>query len=447
MSDRHANPGRFALTTLGCKVNQYETQAVREQLEDAGWREVDSREKADLYVINTCVVTAHAADTSCKRIRRAARINPEATIVVTGCYVQADPDALREIEGVTHVLPKDGACHILEVLGTGHGPRNGSALDLRISRFAGHVRAFLKVQDGCDAFCSYCIVPYVRGRARSRPREAVVAEARRLVASGHKEIVLTGVHLGVYGRRTERQRAAECSAQGRGADLARLVRAVLDIRDLPRLRLSSIGAMEVSDELIDLMADDGRLCPHLHLSLQSGDDAILQAMNRPYTSSEYLRVLDRVRAKVPNPSFSTDVMVGFPGETEGQFARTLAVCRDAGFSRVHVFPFSLRPGTRAARMPGQIPHHVIRQREREALALADELALAYKRPFIGTRVEPLVETRRDRRTGLLCGYTPRYVKAVFAGPDEWMNRILRVQVHGAQASALTCGPVQALAAR
>ena len=425
-----------ALTTLGCKVNQYETQAIREQLLAAGYDEVRFRERADVYVINTCTVTGHAEEKCRKRIRRAVRLNPDAAIVATGCYAHADPDALRSIEGVTHVIPKSQAGRIAgilegkeppctEGLGPDHRESFSDTLGLSISRFAGHTRAFLKIEDGCDAFCSYCIVPHVRGPVRSRLLEDVAAEARRLVENGHIEIVLTGIHLGVYGRDL-----------GMPDGVLRAAEALLAIDGLRRVRLSSMEVNEVSDALIDLAANSDRLCPHFHIPLQSGDTDILRAMNRSYTPDEYLATLDRVRAKIENPSFTTDVLVGFPGETEEQFENTLAVCRRAGFSRMHAFPYSARPGTPAAELPHPCSHDVIRERERRTIELADDLALAYKRPFVGRVVEPLVESRRDRDTGRLCGYTERYMKVLFEGPDALMNRIVPVRVQEATAPAL-----------
>ena len=417
-----------ALTTLGCKVNQYETQAIRERLLGAGYREVGFREKADLYIINTCTVTGRAEEKSRKRIRRAARLNPEGTIVVTGCYAHAKPDTLRGIEGVTHVIPKNCAGRIIEILASNDqspatGPRDSfsDTFDLSISQFARHARAFLKIEDGCDAFCSYCIVPHVRGPVRSRPLADVAAEARRLVANGHIEIVLTGIHLGVYGADLDMPDG-----------LLRAAEALLAVDGLRRIRLSSVEVTEVSDALVELIASDDRLCPHFHIPLQSGDAGILRAMNRAYTPDEYLAALDRIRAKIPAPSFTSDVLVGFPGETDEQFHNTLEVCRQAGFSRMHAFPFSARPGTRAAGMSNQCPPQLIRERERQAMDIAEELALAYKQRFVGRVVEPLVETRRDHDTGKLCGYTARYLKTLLDGPDDLMNQIVQARVLSAE---------------
>lgn len=406
----------FALATLGCKVNQYEGQALREKLLALGWREASFAERADLYVVNSCTVT-RGADEKCRKMaRRALRANPNARLLVTGCAATTDAERYRRIPGVSAVLEKTRLPEIERWIESGERPPERDVFDLEISRFAGHTRAFLKIEDGCDAGCAYCIVPRARGGVRSRPLEAVRAEARRLAQAGHIEIVLTGIHLGFYGRGVE------------GVDLVEAVRAVLETPGIERVRLSSLEGLELSDALIALAAADPRFCPHFHLPLQSGDDAVLAAMGRRYTAAEFLGLLERARARLDRPSFTTDVMIGFPGETERQFRNTLSVCREAGFSRTHLFPFSLRPGTRAAQMPDRVPMPVVHEREERLKALSDESALAYKRRFIGETVHPLVEHRRDRRTGLLAGWSARYIRVLFDGPDDLRGRIVPVRI-------------------
>ena len=417
----------FAIATLGCKVNQYDGQAIRERLVALGWREVAFRESASLYVVNTCTVTA-AADEKCrKKVRRALRRNPNARLVVTGCAARADPERFRRIRGVSAVLTREQMGRMDRFLESGATPEPGGAFDLGISRFAGHTRAFLKIQDGCEAGCAYCIVPRARGPIRSRPLGDVRAEAERLVASGHVEIVLTGIHLGHYGY--------DLGARPRLCDA---VREVLRVPELERLRLSSIEATELNDELLDLVASDARLCPHFHLPLQSGDDAVLAAMGRGYTVSEFQKKLERAGDGLGRPSFTTDVMVGFPGETDAQFQNTLEACRRARFSRIHIFPFSPRLGTPAYHLPGRVPKPVIREREAALKKLASELALEYKKPFIGEVVHPLVENRRDRGTGLLTGWTARYLRATFDGPDSLMGGIVPVVVKEVSPEQLRC---------
>jgi len=418
-------PSTYAIITLGCKVNQYEGQAIRERLANLGWRETPFRDVADLYIINTCTVTRQADETCRKKVRRALRANPRARVIVTGCAAETAPERFRNIEGVSEVLTRGQMAHLDKYLDSGRVPEPGDVFDMEISRFQAHTRAFMKIQDGCDGGCAYCIIPIARGHERSRPLERLRPEAERLVAAGHREIVLTGIHLGHYGRDLEDP-----------ARLADAARTVLEVVGVERVRLSSIEAMEVPDDLIELAATDHRFCPHFHLPLQSGDDAVLSAMGRRYTVAEFLGTVERVRARLDRPSITTDVMVGFPGETDEQFEHTLHVCQTAGFSRIHVFPFSPRPGTRAESMSGRVPTHLVRERESRLQALAATLALAYKQSFLGQTVCPIVEHRRDKETGLLAGWSARYVRVLFDGPDDLMGKIVPVLVETATAETL-----------
>jgi len=427
--------GTFAVSTLGCKVNQYDGQAIRERVAALGWQEVPFREKADFYIINTCTVTAEADEKCRKEVRRARRANSDARLVVTGCAARTAPERFRAIPGVSAVFTHAQMAGIGRWLETGLAPPERDIFDQKINAFSGHTRAFLKVEDGCDAGCAYCIVPRARGPVRSRPLSEIGSEAERLVAAGHVEIVLTGIHLGFYGRDLGgpfdvAQGRPEFHRMGR-LRLGDAVRKVLAVPGIQRLRLSSIEATELTDELLDLAASEARFCPHFHLPLQSGDDALLAAMRRRYTAGEFLRTLDRARKRLDRPSFTTDVMVGFPGETEEQFERTGRVCREAGFSRIHIFPFSPRPLTVAADLPGRVPVRTVRQREDRLKALAAELALEYKRLFLGQTVFPLVEHRCDRATRLLAGWTERYVRVVFAGPDDLKGKIIPVRAEAA----------------
>ncbi|MEE9200299.1 MAG: tRNA (N(6)-L-threonylcarbamoyladenosine(37)-C(2))-methylthiotransferase MtaB [Candidatus Brocadiales bacterium] len=402
-----------AFITLGCKANQYDTQVLREAfLGRKGYREVPSGSPADLYVVNTCAVTSTSEAKSRQEIRKAVRLDPGAEVIVTGCYAKADPGVLRGIEGVDEVVDREILTRsLLEETG------DDSSANPGISRFEGHGRAFLKIEDGCDAHCSYCIIPMVRGRTiKSKPPEDVAAEAKRVAGNGYKEVVLTGIHLGAYGRDLN------------GVTITDVLRQLKGVDGIYRIRLSSLEASEVTDELIDLMADgDSKLCPHLHLSLQSGDDDILKMMNRRYTAGQYLDVIERVRSRLPNVSFSTDVMVGFPGEGVGQFENTLDVCRRVGFSRMHIFPFSPRKGTPAAGMNGRsVPAETIRSRRAALRDLADQLALDYKTRFLGEKIDILVEEKRS--DGMLSGYSERYIKALFPGPSGLIGSIVPVEV-------------------
>jgi len=418
--------GTFVLQTVGCKINQYDGQVLRERLRDLGWREAGPGEPADVCIVNTCTVTRRADEKCRKRIRRLLRKHPAARMIVTGCGATVSPDQFRAIPGVSAVLTREETVHISDFLSENRVPPAGDVFGRGISDFAGHSRGFMKIQDGCSARCAYCIVPAARGAPRSRPLNDVRREAERLVAAGFVEIVLAGIHLGWYGR------DLECCVT-----LADAARAVLDIEGVKRFRLSSLDPAEVPDDLLGLAAETNeRFCPHFHLPLQSGDDGVLARMNRRYTAAEFLGSLGRIRERLDNPSFTTDVMVGFPGETDAAFANTLAVCRRAKFSRIHIFPFSARDGTPAATMPDKVRSDIIRERAHALQDVADALALAYKEPFVGADVSPLTESRRDKETGLLTGWTPRYMRVLYDGSDEMMGKIARVRVTGATPRAL-----------
>lgn len=431
----------FALSTLGCKVNQYEAQALRERFLTLGWGERTFREGADVCVINTCVVTGEAGEKCRREIRRARRTNPAARVIVTGCAAGVEADRWRCLPGVDAVFTREQMVDLPAVLGNAT-PVERDVFEMAISRFAGHARAFLKIEDGCDAGCAYCIVPHARGPVRSRPMPDIVQEAARLAVAGHREIVLAGVHLGHYGRGLSPRPA-----------LADVVRAVLATPGLSRVRLSSIEALELTDDILDIAAErygpgpaDGSaaaaasLCPHFHIPLQSGDDGVLRAMNRRYTAAQFLTVLDRARRRLDRPAFTTDVIAGFPGETEEAFENTLRACRSAGFSRIHVFPFSPRPGTPAAAMPDQVPAPVVHERAARLDALAGELALDYSRSFAGQTVHPLIELRRDRATVLLTGRTERYLRVILEGPDAWMGSTMAATVREVRPGCLLCAP-------
>jgi len=430
---------KCAFLTLGCKVNQYETQAIRESLMANGFVETDAGKTADIYVINTCTVTSASDEKSRQHIRKLKRKNPCATIVVTGCYAEADAEAIKQIDGVNYVITMNEKSHIAEIVrqvektgsspgiltekeilplqpsepeerntATGNNkdpkPHENSMYDLKISRFTGHTRAFLKIEDGCDMFCSYCIIPYVRGNIKSRPWKDIDEEARRLIQNGYKEIVLTGIHLGAYGR-----------DKRNGHQLLTVLERLSKIPGMERLRLSSLEVNEITPDIISFVANTENVCPHFHIPLQSGDESILKMMNRKYTPGQYLKTLENICSKIDLPSFTTDVMVGFPGETDTQFGNTIDLCKKAGFSRIHIFPFSVRKGTVAAKMPDQCDPQTIKQRKNRLKKIANTLAWEYKKKFLKKRTKVLVETERDARTYKLCGYSERYIKVLFDG--------------------------------
>jgi len=405
----------YRIETLGCKSNVYDSQRLTEALDALGCRPAADGEPADVCILNTCTVTAGADRKSRQLAARLARENPGARVYVTGCYASAAPDEVARVAGVDGVYGRGQLQALLEAVHGGPLPDGSELLcgDFGISSFAGRSRAFLKIQDGCDVGCSYCILPRVRGRPRSRPLQDVRAEAERLVAAGFAEIVLTGIHLGFYGRDLPGQPA-----------LAEAVAAVAATPGIERVRLSSLESYEVDEGLLDAMCHPA-VCPHLHLPLQSGDADVLRRMRRRYTPEEFLRAVELVRERLDRPAISTDVMVGFPGETEEQFGNTLEVCRRARFSRMHVFTFSPRPGTPAAGMDGQVVAQVAADRSARLRELGARLASEWAQGFVGRQVRVLFERCS---AGRLSGYTDRYVPLSAPGGREHIGRALPVLV-------------------
>ncbi len=379
---------RVRFVTFGCKANQYDTQVLREALLRRGWRETDreSGSSADLVVINTCTVTAEAGRKARQLARRLARENPDVRIAMTGCLAESEPEILRELPGVEWVLGNGEAkrpVHFLRELGHELDPEE-LGIPAGITEFAGHTRAFLKIQDGCDMACAFCIIPSVRGPSRSRPAEELASEVERLLASGHREIVLCGIHIGHWGRDL-------------GTDLGVLLErlAAVEVEGADgapidwRMRLSSIEATEVTGPVLEaLAAHPRRIAQHLHMPMQAGDDGVLRAMNRWYDVETYLACCDRIRAVLDRPAFTADVLVGFPGEDEAAFENTLETVRRAQFSRLHVFPFSPRPGTAAA-VPSTIGTECapedVRERRARLSEVAHELSQAFRRELVGAR--------------------------------------------------------------
>lgn len=418
-----------AFITLGCKVNQYETQAIRESLAAKGFVEAAPEQGADLYVINTCTVTSASDEKSRQHIKRVKRKNPRATVVVTGCYAEADAKTIESIEGVDYVITKGEEARLAEIISrdTVHRvPAQESIYNLKISRFAGHTKAFLKIEDGCDMYCSYCIIPYIRGGIKSRKPQEILEEAKRLIYNGYKEIILTGIHLGAYGK--------EMQGKYRLTDIIHMLS---NLAGLERLRLSSIEINEINNDLIDLVVHTKKICPHFHIPLQSGDDVILKRMNRKYTSLQYVETLDGIRAKMKLPSFTTDVIIGFPGEKDVHFQNTIDLCEKAGFSRIHLFPYSTREGTPAAKMTDHCRPQIIRQRKAQLEVTAKDLAFSYRKQFVNSCAEVLVEAGRDPKTNKLCGYSGQYIKVFFDGPDTIKNSIVSVRIEEVTPSLVT----------
>lgn len=404
-----------AMATLGCKTNQFESAAMLEELGRCGYRIVPFTEPADIYVINSCTVTARSDAETRRLIRRARRLNPSARIVATGCYAQVSPGELSRMPEVDVVLGNREKLDTGLLTDAGQdlvGDAAGSGEEgfLRLSSFAEHTRAFLQVQNGCDSFCSYCIVPLARGRSRSVPEEEVVEGVSRLVAHGFREVVLTGIHLGVYG--LDRTPAGS---------LADLVERILGETTLERLRIGSLEPNEFSDRLIALFAGSPRVCHHFHVPLQSGSDEVLARMGRPYHGAQVRSLLEWIVAAMPDSFIGSDIIAGFPGETEQEFETSLALVEELPLADLHVFPYSLRPGTRAAAMPGHIPPPLIRQRAARLREIADRKKELFLERFTGKELLVLGQ-RFDQATGMVRGLARNYIQADYPGTPRDVNR-------------------------
>ncbi|MDA1266659.1 MAG: tRNA (N(6)-L-threonylcarbamoyladenosine(37)-C(2))-methylthiotransferase MtaB [Planctomycetota bacterium] len=387
MTTTDQKPGSVRYVTYGCKANQYDTQVLREALGRRGLAEVDRG--ADLVVVNTCTVTAEAGRKARQLIRRIHRETPKTRIAVTGCLAESEPEVLRELPGVDWVLGNGDAkrpVQFLRQLGWEADPEE-LGIPAGITAFAGHTRAFVKIQDGCDKACAFCIIPSTRGRSTSRPAAELAAEITALVESGHVEVVLCGIHIGHWGLDLGQSLAdlleVLVALEPRGADGQPLAY---------RLRLSSIEATEVCDRIVALIAArPERLAPHLHMPMQSGADRVLERMNRWYSVEEYLAACDRIRSQLDRPAFTADILVGFPGESAADFDRTLETARRAGFTKVHVFPFSARPGTAAWDLPDRVDPQAVRERRAALSELAHELGNAYQQSLVGAQETVVLE--------------------------------------------------------
>jgi threonylcarbamoyladenosine tRNA methylthiotransferase MtaB len=410
----------FRAVTLGCKVNQYETQYVREGLELAGYREAERHEPADLCLVNTCTVTAEGDAKSRQTVRQLAARNPGARIIVMGCYATRAPDEVAALPGVAEVITDKR--ELPDLLG-----RFGVVdIPTGISRFDCRKRAYLKVQDGCILSCAFCIIPQVRPGLTSRPPEEIVAEARRLLAHGHRELILTGIHLGHYGVDFNRGRPKRDWVR-----LSHLVDRLARLEGEFRIRLSSIEATEVTRELVAVMAEHaGRVCPHLHVSLQSGSDRILRRMRRRWCSRRFVDRCGLVRETLDRPAFTTDVIVGFPGETDADFEATCGVAEEVGFSKMHIFPFSPRRGTTAALMPDQVDPRVKQARVDQLRACEARLARRYYEGLVGRRLQVMVESPVGDRAGYASGTSCRYAPVELPLGDAAYGAFATVTVRG-----------------
>ena len=395
------------ILTLGCKVNTYESEFVINELKKAGYIIKDFDDICDVYIINTCTVTNNSDSKSKKMIRQAIRRNPNACVVAMGCFIQANPDI--SIDGLDILIGNKDKSKIVELLDEYFKNKEVMKIeytgrikefeDMYINTFPGRTRAFVKIQDGCDNFCTYCIIPFVRGKCRSKEESKVVEEVTDLVKNGYKEIVLTGIHTGSYG-------------QDLDTDFADLLEKLVKIDGLSRLRISSIETTELNDKLLNVLRNSKVLVDHLHIPIQAGSNEILKAMNRKYDLDYFFSKIEEIRSIRPNISISTDVIVGFPTETEELFLKTIDTCKKIGFSKLHVFPYSERKGTASSRMSNKIDEHEKKLRSRRLIEVSKELEIDYMKKFIGKELEVLIEEYKD---GYSYGHTGNYLYVKIKG--------------------------------
>jgi len=420
---------RFTITTLGCKVNQYESDAIAQQLKETGGISSNTENPADLCIINTCTVTQKASMQSRQAVRQAIRSNPGARIVVTGCYAQTEPDELKKIDGVHRIIGHGDKHNIPDmVLSEEKGipfptlirPNIRSEYHFKhipVTVFGNRTRPFLKIQDGCNTFCTYCIVPYARGRSRSMPLESVLNNIHCLKQAGFHEVVLTGVHLGTYG--------LDLSPP---TSLFVLLNRIAESNPIDRLRLSSIEPNELTHDIIKLVAKTDIFCDHFHIPLQSGDDRILKRMHRPYTHSLFKNLIIKIKERLPDAAIGVDTLIGFPGETDKAFENTYSIIEKLPVSYLHVFPFSPRPGTPAAQYTPKVPIEIIKERCEKMRRLGNDKKRAFYKKFLGKTVEVLLEGKRDKATGLLKGITSNYIPVHVVGKDDLENILVQVNI-------------------
>lgn len=419
-----------AFHTLGCKVNQYETEAIWQLFKEAGYERTDFEKNADVYVINTCTVTNTGDKKSRQVIRRAIRKNPDAVICVTGCYAQIAPGEILEIPGVDIVVGTQDRKKMLDFIeqykktrepinAVGNIMKNRVFEEMDVPEFSDRTRASLKIQEGCNNFCTFCIIPWARGLMRSRDPKEVIRQAQQLVDAGYKEIVLTGIHTGGYGEDLKDYKLANLLQ-----DLE------ANVKGLKRLRISSIEASQITDEVIEVIKHSNVIVRHLHVPLQSGSNSVLKRMRRKYSREFFAERLSRLREVLPGLAITSDVIVGFPGETEEEFMETYEFVKEQRFSELHVFPYSKRTGTPAARMENQVDEEVKNERVHRLISLSDQLAKEYASQFEGDVLEVIPEERfkEDPSSGLYEGYTDNYLKVVFQGSDEMIGKIVRVKI-------------------
>ena len=421
---------KAALHNLGCKVNAYETEAMQELLEQAGYEIVPFKEGADIYIINTCTVTNMADRKSRQMLHRARKMNPDAIIVAAGCYVQTKDEEEKLDECIDIVIGNNRKKDIVEILEEYEGKKQTVQKDvidinhtkeyeeLHLSKTAEHTRAYLKVQDGCNQFCTYCIIPYARGRVRSRRKEDVVEEVKNLVKNGYQEVVLTGIHLSSYGVDFEDTE-----------DLLSLILAVHEVEGLKRIRLGSLEPRIITEKFVQTISGLEKMCPHFHLSLQSGCNATLKRMNRKYTAEEYYEKCELLRTYFEHPALTTDVIVGFPGETEEEFQQSMSFVDKVNFYETHIFKYSKREGTKAAVMPDQVPEQVKTVRSNQLLALNEKKQKEFEQYYLGKSVEVLMEEEIEKEGKYFqTGHTKEYIRIAVESEENWQNKLVNVKI-------------------
>jgi threonylcarbamoyladenosine tRNA methylthiotransferase MtaB len=419
-----------AFHTLGCKVNHYETEAIWNYFKENGYERVDFDHQSDVYVINTCTVTNTGDKKSRQVIRRAIRKNPDAVICVTGCYAQTSPDEILEIPGVDVVVGTQNRKQMLEYIEQSkaeRGPINGVTNimktrvfeEMDVPAFTDRTRASLKIQEGCNNFCTFCIIPWARGLLRSRDPEDVMKQAQQLVDAGYKEIVLTGIHTAGYGE------------DMKDYNFAQLLRELeKNIKGLKRIRISSIEASQITDEVIDVLDKSEKIVRHLHIPLQSGSDTVLKRMRRKYTTEFYKEKIEKIRKALPGLAITSDVIVGFPGETEEEFMETYNYIKEIGYSELHVFPYSKRTGTPAARMTDQVEDDTKNDRVHRLIELSNQLAKEYASQYEGEVLEVIPEehSKEDPNSNTYIGYTDNYLKVKLEATEDMIGKIVKVKI-------------------
>lgn len=440
---------KFYIATLGCKVNQYESDGIASQLIEKGWQKVDKVENADFCIVNTCAVTSKGAMQSRQQIRSIAKANLSSKIIVTGCYAQTSPDEIRKIEGVDLIVGYDDKFRLSDIIEIEDGDIKEKEVVTPFFKPAvtgDKTRAYLKIQDGCNAFCTYCIVPYSRGRSSSMPPDDVIEHLLHLSSKGYKEAILTGIHVGAYGvdfkesssiiSKHDKNNIENVEADKISSPLTQLLIEINRIKPIHRVRLSSIEPKELTDEIINLAAKNSILCDHFHIPLQSGDDTILKRMGRPYNSDLFSNLINKIYNILPNAAIGVDILVGFPGESNQAFENTLNLIKQLPISYLHVFPFSPRKGTKAYDYPDKVNNTIVKERS----AIIRELGFQKRRDFedrlinqnayLEHHIESVVQDKRDDKTGKLIAITSNYLSVLVDGNDELKRQIVKIKLEG-----------------